>query len=92
MQTQARQRRGESRERAVALGHMDFQAAAMEEMARLCAVRCLDPRQERDRKVYLATLAATREPARRWQMWAELSLTQAEGYDPPRFPSPPWAA
>lgn len=85
-------RRGLSRARRDAEVHHDLQGDMDGALAQLRDLRCLDPRQERDRQRYVASLADTREPARRWQMWLERDIAQAEGQDEPRFPNPPWAA
>jgi hypothetical protein len=81
-----------SPQRKGAEDHHDLQGDIDGMLTRLRGLRCLDSRQEQDRLLYVACLSATRQPARRWQMWLERDLAQAEGAGEPQFPNPPWAA
>jgi hypothetical protein len=85
-------RRGDSREREGALAGMNLSGRLWEEETQLRELRCLDPRQERDRLAAVSALSAAREPVRRWQRWLERDLARAEGYGELPRPTPPWAA
>jgi hypothetical protein len=84
MATLARQRRGRSGERAVANGHMDFQAAVMDQLDGLAAARWLEGRDEQVRRLYVGRLQELRPIQRAWQGSLERQVRQAEGFGAPR--------
>jgi hypothetical protein len=80
MATLARQRRGRSGERAVANGHMDFQAAVMDQLDGLAAARWLEGCDEQLRRLYALHLQELRPIQRAWQLGLEAQVRQAEGF------------